>query len=94
MTQSQSIRGDRILLDSEDTQIVTVPRAPVSMGVYPGDGASVLVEVTVTPVRLLDDAIWHELDIATESTLIAYPSPITAVRLTASGGTATVDVVS
>jgi hypothetical protein len=81
--------------------LVLAPRgAPWSLGVTPEAGATVTVEASVTPASAITDAagtgaLWHALgEPLTEAALIAFPGPVTALRVSAADAGATIELVS
>ena len=77
--------------------LIAPARAPWTLSVAPGAGGTVDVEVTVTPLALMDAAgvggIWHALSSAeADPQLHVFPGPVTAVRVSAAVADATVEV--
>lgn len=73
--------------------------APWSLGVAPEAGATVTIEVSVTPAAQIGadgaGATWFQLDEAlTAPGMITFPGPVTALRLSAAGAGAAIDLVS
>lgn len=79
--------------------VIAPERAAWTLGVIPGSGATVTVEITATPAALHgadgSGAVWHALGgPRTANELIMAPGPVTGIRATAAGGTVTVELVS
>lgn len=77
--------------------LIVPGRAPWTLSVEPGAGGTVDVEVTVTPLALMDavgaGGIWHALESAqTDPTLHVFPGPVTAIRVTAAVAAAIVEI--
>jgi hypothetical protein len=71
--------------------IVTKPRAPFSIAVHPGAGATASIALTATPTATLratpEAARWIDLETGiVDATLVTFPGPVTAIRLTSAGG--------
>lgn len=75
-----------------NTTILVLARSPWSVFVHPGAGATANVEISATPTAELASARWITLEsnLATP-TAMTHPGPVTAVRVTASGGDVVVD---
>ncbi len=73
--------------------------APWSLGVTPEVGATVTLEVSVTPAAQLGEdgsgGTWFALgEPMTAAGMITFPGPVTALRLSAADAGATVELVS
>lgn len=92
-------RGQRVTLAADSSALLDPGGAPWSLSVIPEDGATVTVEITVTPAADIAadvaGAVWHVLgEPLTAAELIAFPSPVTAIRLSTADAGATAEVVS
>lgn len=73
------------------SKTVLRPRAPFTVAVHPGAGATAAIALTATPSVTLratpEAARWIDLDTGiTEATLVTFPGPATAIRLVSVGG--------
>ncbi|AFL76232.1 hypothetical protein [Thiocystis violascens] len=73
--------------------------APWSLSVLPEAGATVTLAVTATPASAVGadgaGAAWHPLgEPLTAETLIVFPGPVTALRVSAAGAGTTVELIS
>jgi hypothetical protein len=98
-TWGRSTEAGRLEIAADEEIVLDIPRAPWPLFVSPAEGATVTIEITGTPTRVLRDtpesAIWHALgEPITAAQAIAYPAPVTAVRISTADAGATVDVVS
>lgn len=78
--------------------VFALRRAPWSVAVFPGAGATAKVEISASsPALIASDpgsARWIELEAAlTDDTFVAFPSPATGLRVSSSVGATVVEVV-
>ncbi len=82
-----------------DASLILAPSgAPWTLAVLPEGGATVTVAISVTPAAAIGadgaGAAWHALgDALSAPELIAFPSPVTAIRVSSAAGGATVELV-
>lgn len=66
--------------------VVMNPGAPLSVAVFPGTDAFASVEVSVSPTQDVESMRWIPLQQnIDQDTLIVFPGPITAMRLSSWG---------
>lgn len=78
--------------------VFALKRAPFSVAVFPAAGASAKLELSASPLALIENdpgsARWIELEAAlTNDTFVAFPSPATGLRVSSSVGATVVEVV-
>lgn len=74
------------------------PRAPFTVAVHPAPGATASIALSATPTATLratpEAANWIDLETGIESaTLVTFPGPVTAIRLSSAGGETVFEVV-
>lgn len=79
--------------------VFALKRAPWSVAVFPGAGATASVEISASsPASIAADpasARWVELETGiTDESFVAFPGPATALRLKSSGGETVFEVLS
>lgn len=94
-----SRHAERFTLAAGASRVLAPHGAPFSIAVHPEPGASVTVELTLSPPAEVNagTARWYPLALGeplTAAELIVYPAPVTAVRLSTATAGATVEVVS
>jgi hypothetical protein len=79
-----------------DSLVLTPSRGPWTLSVSPAAGGSYLVEVSASPPSSASgDVIWHPLeDSLTEKQMFSFPSPVAAIRVTATGAASIVELVA
>lgn len=87
----------RVTIAAGEAGLIAPARAPWTLSVAPGDGGTVDVEVTVTPLDLIGaggaGAIWHALSSAeTDPQLHVFSGPVTCVRVTAAVAAAIAEI--
>lgn len=80
------------------SETVLRPRAPFTIAVHPGAGATAAIALTATPSATLratpEAARWIDLETGiTDATLVTFPGPVTGIRLSSAGGETVFEVV-
>ena len=88
--------GEAVILRLEEVVGRKREAAPWAIAVAPDADGTVKVEVSISPPDLNPaDCLWHVLaNNVAASTLLNYPSPVSAIRVTATGHDATVEVLA
>jgi len=94
-----SLRQQSHSLSAGASLILAPGGFPWSLGVTPEAGATVTIEVSVTPAKQIGadgaGATWFQLgDPLAEAGLITFPGPVTALRLSAVDAGAAIELVS
>ncbi len=90
--------GAQYEVASGEHVVIMKPRAPVTIAIFPGDGAVASVDVSATPSAAIrsgaEQARWVNLETGiTDSTMVVFPGPLTSLRLSSAGGTTQFEVV-
>lgn len=85
------------LLEAGSSLILSPGVAPWSVGIHPGPSGSVSVEISTSPIEEVEwgSAQWVALEESpiSEPTIIAYPAPVTGIRVQATGANARIEMV-
>lgn len=77
---------------ADDVRYLIRPEAPCTLVVDPAAGASVQVDISASGLPTIrsnpDGAIWVPFQTVNERTAIVLQAPVSAIRLTCSGGSA------